>query len=168
MSIRAAELRAKETFSWIVGILQTQGIPFHVAGGLAARVYGAQRELADIDFDIPEEAFERLVPSVKNYITYGPEQYRDESWDLLIMTLNYKRQEIDIAGAYKAKLFNRDKQVWESARANFSKDQLHTIFNLLVPVMDKEELVAYKSKLQRAVDIQDIEEIRQAHSAKLP
>ena len=120
--------------------------------------------MVDIDFDIPEDAFEKLVPSVKNYIAYGPKQYQDETWDLLLMTLNYKGQVLDIAGAYAAKLFNHDQKVWESASVDFSKDQLHTIFGIMVPVMDKAELVAYKSKLKRDVDIQDVKEITKAGS----
>ena len=55
-------------FHWIVNILKTHNIPFHVAGGLAAKSYGAQRELADIDLDIPEDRFEDIIPEVQKYI----------------------------------------------------------------------------------------------------
>ncbi len=149
----------KEAFYWIVDILRMKNIPFHIAGGLAAKVYGAKRKLADIDIDVPDEMFERISSNVKDYIIYGPKQYKDDSWDLLLMTLNYKGQEIDIAGAYKAKLFNREKGEWELAKTDFSKDEQHTIFGFMVSVINKKELIEYKSKLKREVDIQDISEI---------
>ncbi|HLC94380.1 MAG TPA: hypothetical protein VJH96_02335 [Patescibacteria group bacterium] len=39
----------KKAFRWIVGILQTYKIPFQITGGFAARFYGANRPLYDID-----------------------------------------------------------------------------------------------------------------------
>ncbi|MFZ2522802.1 MAG: hypothetical protein WAW92_00245 [Minisyncoccia bacterium] len=37
---------------WIVNILESKSIQFQVTGGFAAKLYGSQRELADIDIDI--------------------------------------------------------------------------------------------------------------------
>ena len=42
-----------QAFRWIVGLLEELAIPFLLVGGLAARAYGASRELADIDFYAP-------------------------------------------------------------------------------------------------------------------
>ena len=44
-------------FRWIVGLFKKHQIPFSNRGGFAARAYGVQRELHDIDFDIPEADF---------------------------------------------------------------------------------------------------------------
>lgn len=75
---------------WITTILQKLNISFQVAGGLAASAYGAVRPLNDIDIDIPESAFELLVPHVEEFITFGPEHFKDTQWDLMLMTLDYQ------------------------------------------------------------------------------
>ncbi len=150
---------AEEALIWIVNILRKHNIPFHIAGGLAAKIYGSERDLADIDLDIPEEKFELIIPEVKNYIKYGPKQYKDDTWDLYLITLLYEGQDIDISGAYKAKLYNKDTKRWESAKTDFSKDEIKKIFGLKVPVMHLQELMSYKSKIQRDVDLEDLKAI---------
>ena len=42
------------------GELDAVGVPFQVAGGLAARAHGASCPLHDIDLYVPEGALERL------------------------------------------------------------------------------------------------------------
>jgi len=150
---------AEEALIWIINILRKHNIPFHIAGGFAAKFYGSERELADIDLDIPEEKFELIIPEVKEYIKYGHKQYKDDNWDLYLMTLQYEGQNIDIAGAYKSKLYNKNTKQWESARTDFSKDEIKEIFGLKVPAMNLQELVSYKSKIQRDVDIEDLKAI---------
>jgi hypothetical protein len=51
-------------FQWIVRILETRAIPFAISGGLAAKSYGSLRELNDIDIDIPDDSFCKIVPEV--------------------------------------------------------------------------------------------------------
>ena len=67
--------RVKAALIWITGILNSHHVPFQISRGLAARVYGATRPVADIDIDIPEEAFDLLKEDVAKFIIYGPEHY---------------------------------------------------------------------------------------------
>lgn len=85
----------KRALEWIVGVLRKRQIPFQISGGCAAKIYGSQRELNDIDIDIPRDCFEKIIVDVKPFLIYGPSQYKDGKWDLYLMTLNYAGQEID-------------------------------------------------------------------------
>lgn len=142
---------------WIVGILYKHDIPFQIAGGFAARVYGSERELYDIDFEIPEESFEKILPEVQPYIIYGPVQYKDDHWDLLLLTLSYKDQLIDISGAYNIKEFDVASQTWISAPADLKAVQMMSVYGIEVPIIPKATLIEYKKSVGRDVDKIDIE-----------
>jgi predicted nucleotidyltransferase len=144
---------------WIVDILHEHQIPFQIAGGLAARVYGSTRELDDIDIDIPEESFSLIQPAIQSYIIFGPEQFKDENWDIFLMTLDYHGQKIDLGGAYKTKIFNQQAQQWEELFSDLSRARLSSVFGIEVPVISLKELIAYKTKVAREVDIADVQEI---------
>jgi hypothetical protein len=76
-----------EALRWVVDILKNNNVSFQLTGGFAAKLYGSTRELADIDIDIEENGFEKIFDEVKDYIIYGPKQYKDDNWDLMLMTL---------------------------------------------------------------------------------
>ena len=73
----------KKALHWIVKLLTTNEIPFQILGGFAARAYGARRELADIDIEVPSVSFRKLCDLVKEHITQGPMIYKDDimEWD---------------------------------------------------------------------------------------
>ena len=144
---------------WIVGLLREHNIPFRVAGGFAARVYGVNRELADIDIDVPDEAIQTLYPLVKEYVIEGPEQYRDETWDLYLMTLSYKGQEIDLAGNTTLKFFDREAGVWRLCSGDLTNYVEREAWGLTLPIIPKKELIAYKTKAGREVDIEDVRQL---------
>jgi hypothetical protein len=146
-------------FRWIVGILRTRQIPFRITGGLAAQQYGATRPLADIDIDIPSEKFEAILPAVKDYITWGPERYSDENWNLHLMTLTYEGQEIDIAGASDAKIYDVDSKSWISYPADLSQVEPYSVYGCRVPIISRRILINYKKQLGRGVDLSDVREI---------
>ena len=150
---------AKAAFYWIVNILKTLNIPFQITGGLAAVVYGSNRPLEDIDIDIPEECFALVKEEVKDFIIYGPHRFKDETWDLMLMTLKYNGQLIDLAGVYNTKIFNKKTQKWQVCHVDFSKAEMKQCFDLEVPVMSKDELLFYKKIIARPVDLIDIEQI---------
>jgi hypothetical protein len=144
-------------FRWIIGLLEKHDIPFQIKGGLASRLYGVDRELADIDISIPEDRFDELVPEVKDFIRYGPEQYLDEEWDIKLITLKYQGQYIDLAGAFEKKNFDKTNRVWVPTPSDFSSSVFMDVYGLKVPVIAKADLIAYKKLILRDVDIIDIE-----------
>ncbi|OIO59545.1 MAG: hypothetical protein COZ46_00790 [Verrucomicrobia bacterium CG_4_10_14_3_um_filter_43_23] len=146
----------KEALTWITTIIKEKNIPFQITGGLAAQVYGSQRNLADIDIDIPEDNFATIINEVSPYITFGPAQYKDEEWDLPLMTLNYKDQEIDLCGAYTTKVYNKANNTWLTLKTNLSNPNHADIFGITLPVISRDELIAYKKIIARPVDLLDL------------
>jgi len=69
--------KSKKAFKWIITVLRKNKIPFRITGGFAAKIYGSQRELADIDIEIPDSYFDKILPEVKKYIIFGPAKYKD-------------------------------------------------------------------------------------------
>lgn len=150
---------SKTALIWITDILKKHQIPFQITGGLAAIAYGGTRPLQDIDIDIPEDKFDLVKGEVAEFITYGPEKYKSNKWDLLLMTLNYDGQEIDLGGAYQTKIFNEKTGHWEKLAENLSKAEIKTVYELQLPVIPKDSLLSYKKVLSREEDKIDVSEI---------
>lgn len=149
----------KSTLIWITDILSKYQIPFQITGGLAARVYGATRPIADIDIDIPNDKFEIVKNEVSNFITYGPEHFKSDKWDLLLMTLDYNGQDVDLSGINQTKIFNEETGLWVELTDNLSSAVICDVLGLQLPVIPKQSLIAYKQILLRPEDIIDINEM---------
>lgn len=94
-------MKDKEALIWIINILNKHKIPYMITGGYAARIYGSNRPLADIDIDVSDKSLYKIIPSVQKFISHGPNRYKDNNWDILGLTLHYKGQEIGISGVSK-------------------------------------------------------------------
>ena len=150
-----------DALKWIVLILRKHDVPFQISGGFAANIYGAKRPVNDIDMDIPEDKMELLLPDLKPYITFGPAEYKDEKWNLELITLNYNGQEIDIGGAFNTKIFDEKNKVWENYPAKFETAQVQTVYGIEVPVVRPQDLIGYKKLLSgehQKVDIAAVQE----------
>src|SRR5438067_2228461 len=119
---------------WIVATLNKLQIPFQVTGGFAASAYGSKRSFSDIDIKIHDKDINRLSEEVKEYIVFGPEQYKDENWDLFLMTLQYQGQEIDIFGS-TANIFNQTTEQWEVIKTDLDNSIVKEIYSMQVPVI---------------------------------
>ena len=140
--------------------MEKHKIPFQISGGLAAKIYGSPRKLADIDIDIPKYKFIDIIAEVKDYIVWGPKRYKDKNWDVFMMTLKYANQKIDISGGPVESIFDEKKRCWVNDRINFSNRDVKKIFGMFVPIITKRELIDYKKKIARNLDKIDIEAIK--------
>jgi hypothetical protein len=147
---------SKAAFEWIVTLLRRFEQPFVVVGGLAANVYGAQRPLNDIDLDVPQEALIKLLPHVKQFITFGPAKYQDAEFDIELMSLRYAEQEIDLTASESIRLFDHRSGEWRSVPTDLAAADEHELFGMTVPVMKRDLLVAYKQMIRRQTDLEDI------------
>ena len=151
-------------FKWIVGLLQENKIPFQLSGGFAARLYGANRPLYDIDIEVQDRYFDKILPLVKDYIIYGPQRYLDQTFDVLLMTLKYEGQEIDISGCESDRLYNKNTKQWESCGTKINEVVEKELYGLKVPVIKWQDLVEYKKKIGRPTDLEDVEAVTKKFS----
>ena len=96
----------------------------------------------DIDIDIPEDDVDKIIEDVSEFITFGPDRFKSDTWDFSLMTLNYNGQEIDICGAYKSKIYNRLCNTWDKIITDFSNVIYIDINGLILPVIPRDELIA--------------------------
>jgi hypothetical protein len=150
----------EKAFLWITDILEQKGIKYKISGGFAARIYGVDRELADIDIEMENTGIPLIEETVNPYIISGPERYKDDNWDLEVMTLVYEGQEIDIAGI-EAKIFNVQTKQWEELKNDLNDNTIMEIYGKKVPIESISNLIAYKTKLSREVDIKDVRQLKQ-------
>jgi len=141
---------------WIVKILNKHSIPFQIAGGFGVHLYGGRRPINDIDIDIPNEKFQDILPDIKSYIDFGPARYQDKKWDLDLITLDYHGQLIDISGAYGAKIYDEENNLWQPYPSQFDTARQIDVFGITVPVMNPEDLMGYKKLLNGEHQKEDI------------
>jgi hypothetical protein len=141
---------------WIIEILNRKQIPYQISGGFAAHLYGATRPINDIDIDIPEDSFLEIINEVRSFIIDELQQYKDEKWDLQIMTLDYHGQEIDISGAYNGKVSNKQGTQWVPVVVDFSSSQKINVKGIVVNVASPEKMIEYKQHLNGDHQIEDI------------
>jgi len=145
--------KTKEALHRIVWILRKHKIPFQITGWFASNIYWSQRPLADIDLDLPDKNIFDILPEVKKYVIYGPAHYHDGKFDMLLATLKYKWQEIDLGGCSDEQIYHKKHKHRENLQANFKKVTRRKVLGLVLPVIPKEELIKYKRKnLEHADD----------------
>jgi hypothetical protein len=148
----------QEAFLWIVNILQNKKIPFRVSGGLAARVYGSKRALGDIDIEIPDKNFGDILDEVKDYMVFGPtRRIIDDAFEVYLLRLNYAGQDIDLCGSESMNVHSKTSDEWlPEETSDFNENLVREIFGVSTPVISKKELVEYKKKISRDIDLEDL------------
>jgi len=145
----------KAAFLWIINIFKKHKISFVVSGGLAARAYGSTRALRDIDFDIQNSAFEKILPDVSKYVVNGPTRNESRAFKNTLLKINYMGVNIDIAGAEDAEIYDQEQEKWMPDTTDLEHCEKKNIYGITVPVMSPQDLIAYKSKSPRAEDEED-------------
>lgn len=153
------EKGASEALRWIIELLEGLDIPFQAVGGLAARAYGATRPLVDLDFYVPTGRLSDIATAASTHVVRPPAHHRDDDWDITFMALEYAGFRVELGGADEARYFDRGSGRWESAAIDFDGAMRREILGVVVPLMPRRKLIAYKKALDRAVDRLDLEEI---------
>lgn len=157
--MRSFRKNTKLAFTFVESFFKKQGIKAVYEGGFAANLYGTTRELADIDINIPERYLDECATHFAKYITFGPKMYRDKNWRLLMFTMCYKGQVVDICSNKTIEIFDKTTQKWVTPDGARSKGIPMNVFGQEIRVIKKKDLISYKSKLRRRVDIADVKEL---------
>lgn len=147
----------KESLEWIVSIFKKHNVPYQIAGGLAAKIYGSARPLNDID--IPEAGIAKILDDVKEYVTYGPIRHIDEKWNVYLVALERNGQEFDISAAEGAKVHDDSTGEWISIPTNPAQGNWIEYSGMRLSVMPKNELVTYKRYLNGEHQQEDIQAV---------
>jgi len=156
----------EKAFHWIINIIERNKIPYKISGGFAARVHGVDRELADIDIEMPEEFLKIVENETSQYIISPLQMFIDENWKIVLMTLNYEGQEIDICST-EAQIFNQKTKSWEQRNGNLENSINTEIYGKSIKIDSIQSLISYKSKLGREVDIEDVKQLKNIWSKSL-
>jgi hypothetical protein len=167
-SIDQISPQATAALRWIIEICERRGIPLRITGGLAAKVYGSSRVLHDIDIDIPDEYLGLLSADVEQYYTMPLQHYKDAKWNLRLMTLDYQGQEIDVGGSQQ--WIANHQGNWIKIPICFDNLQYHQIGELIMPIINPHDLIAYKQYLDgehQQIDIQAIQATLKARTSPM-
>ncbi|GGW27059.1 nucleotidyltransferase [Vreelandella hamiltonii] len=146
---------------WIVGLLRDRNIPFIICGGLAAKGYGAERDLHDIDLFVPGEHFSSVVQAGQEFVSKAAAHRQEEGWDLTYVQFKYEGIKVEVGNADGPKIFDSGNEQWVPLNIDFSRFDTVNLLGLELPLMLREDLIRYKSALSRPVDAEDIRDIRQ-------
>jgi len=149
-----------QALRWIASLLNRHHVPYQIMGGLAAKAYGAQRPLVDIDLYAPLDQAQTALEEMKPYIIREPLPYLSPSWDVTYMALDYSGMLIEIGdSSTNPRIYNHPHQRWEPLLFDYTRSTLMNLYGVEVTVMPKDELIRYKAMLDREVDRLDIQQI---------
>ncbi len=144
---------------WIKQILEDNQVPYQIVGGLAARIHGGTRPVADIDLYIPRESAEQLMPHVQAWFSKPLTHYREGGWDLEYCQLIYQNQKIEIGLSPGTQIQDGKTGQWIELTTDFASSEMGEYQGISVPVIPVADLLAYKILLDREVDRIDIREL---------
>jgi hypothetical protein len=149
-------MSVKKTIHWICSILEKHKVPFQITGGLAAIIYGSKRKLNDIDIDIPVKYFKIIFPDIKKHVIFNG-RYKDECFDIPLITISYSGRQIDLAASDSGKMFDKKKGKWvEDEKTDLSKSPEIIFFGKKMKIIPKKDLIEYKKMIARQCDLEDL------------
>src|SRR3989344_2630592 len=141
---------------FITDFFRKNNIPYVLTGGGAARVYGSPREVVDLDFDVPNEYLQPIADSLREYVTSGPKKHQGEGFNVTLLELEYNGTPIDIGGAKDFEIFDKQSNRWVPDVTDFTHFKEIDIGGNKIKVVSLSDLLVYKRKLLRDVDVKDV------------
>jgi len=128
-------------------------------GGLAARAFGATRDLVDLDFYVPEAALPDLARVLAPRDRVVPTRVQSAHWDVTVLVLEIMGCRVELGAAEDAKWREARTGRWCPAGIDFTRAEIHTVLSVPTPTMPRDDLIAYKTALARDVDLLDLHDL---------
>ena len=139
--------RVTNALEWLLPLLAAHGNRYHITGGFAAHLYGARRPVDDIDIDAPRTVIDALAPLVAEIIIFGPRRYRDSTWDIDLMTLNFQGQVIDLTAIEDGRIMNKWTGQWDELVMHLDDVEVLSYAGMSIRVQNRRDLAGYKGKI---------------------
>lgn len=152
-------MKSNKALEWIVDFLETKNIPYLICGGLAAIAYGSTRQLHDIDLYVSSERYLEVVAFGEEFNSDGPKRLHDANWNVEYVQFFYEDQKVEVGSSDNVGVYDAIGRTWFQKHLDFTNYMDAVVYGRKVRVMDKASLIEYKKKLNREVDIIDIEEM---------
>lgn len=133
------------TLDFLLPILGRSHYTYHITGGFAAHLFGATREVNDIDIALPQRDFLALSEELKNFVVEGPARLRAPPWDLWLTVLRIGEQTIDLSGDEEPRVQHKSTGEWVPLPENFESDVAVAWGGFNLRVQHPADLAAYKS-----------------------
>ncbi len=161
-TIKTSQKKIIRALNWIVKTLKKNRIKFNFLGGLAAYSYGSKRPIQDIDLSMSLEDMKRLTKIVEKFVVQKPLNKTSNTfqWRGHIMKLKYLGVTIDIQETKNTEFFNKKTKKWEKFPDGLNNSITKRIFGISLPVMPLKNLINYKTKLGRIIDVLDTESLK--------
>jgi gamma-glutamylcyclotransferase (GGCT)/AIG2-like uncharacterized protein YtfP len=127
-------------------------------GGLAARAWGATRDLVDLDFYVPCAALPALSRTLSSRVP-EPVRVRAPDWDVTVLHLEIEGCPVDLGAAEDARWREARTGTWHAAAVDWRRAEAREVLGVMVPVMPLDDLLGYKRALGRDVDAVDLYEL---------
>ncbi|HEX2171837.1 MAG TPA: hypothetical protein VHL09_05280 [Dehalococcoidia bacterium] len=139
-------------------LLVGHDIRFQVTGGLAAIAHGARRPLYDIDLDVGRRDLPAVRRLIEPYLVDDIYRLQDDNFDITLLTAVIDGVTVDVSQAEDAYYLSPDGR---RVRLDADLDRAvpRAIAGLTLPVIARDDLIAYKSIIARPTDLIDIEQI---------
>jgi hypothetical protein len=160
-----SEDRAAEAMAWLADLFCDQEVRYAAAGGLAARSWGATRPLVDLDFYVHGEDLDRIATDLAPYVVRPLTKLQDDHWDLSFMRLEYADIPLELSVAEGAKYREAATGGCHDACPSFEACPERELLGVKLRIMDRDDLIEYKRRVDRAVDRADVAAIERTHRA---
>jgi len=147
----------KKVLTFLYKVFQENNITFQVSGGLAAIFNGSLRPLYDIDLEIHKEDVEKVRTLLREFIIEDWNNELGNQFDIWMMKLEINAVPIDINQVEDVYLISKmgERTLQSSAMDTEQKE----FEGLILPVLRMQPLIAYKKKLGREVDLEDVSQL---------
>jgi hypothetical protein len=157
-----SEEQAASAVGWLADLFRDRDVRYAAAGGLAARAWGATRPLVDLDFYVHAEDLDRVESDLAPYVVEPLSKLVNDHWDLSLIRLEYAGVPLELSVGEGAKYREAQSGAWHDACPDFDDCPERELFGTRVRVMNRDDLVEYKRRVDRAVDRADIASIERS------